>query len=143
MRGYNQVLDDPDATYPSTPSFLTLKTLRTSAVAHGWHVSLADVSTAFLHALMDGGMYVSKYFLRSNIIQAETSRGDRTVPCIRAQKPAKVAATVKGPMKSDPTCISMQCARFILRYVDGLMLSDDKKAVADLVADCKRNFFFA
>ena len=41
-------------------------------------------------------------------------------------------------MKSDPTCISMQCARFILCYVDGLMLSDDKKAVADLVADLQK-----
>ena len=57
-RGYDQVVEDPDETYASTPSLLTLKTLLTLAVARGWHVTLADVSTAFLHASMDGEVLV-------------------------------------------------------------------------------------
>ena len=48
------IVEDLDETYASTPSLLTLKTLLTLAVARGWHVTLADISTAFLHALMDG-----------------------------------------------------------------------------------------
>ena len=47
VSGYDQVVEDPDETYASTPSLLTLKTLLTLAVARGWHVTLADVSTAF------------------------------------------------------------------------------------------------
>ena len=58
VRGYDQIVEDPDETYASTPSLLTLKTLLTLAVARGWHVTLADISTAFLHALMDGDVWV-------------------------------------------------------------------------------------
>ena len=35
-RGYDQVVEDPDETYASTPSLLTLKTLLTLAAARGW-----------------------------------------------------------------------------------------------------------
>ena len=55
---YDQVVEDPDETYASTPSLVTLKTLLTLAVARGWHVTLADVSTAFLHVLVDGEVLV-------------------------------------------------------------------------------------
>ena len=58
VRGYDQVFADTDETYASTPSLLTLKTLLTLAVARGWHVTLADVSTAFLHASVDGEVLV-------------------------------------------------------------------------------------
>ena len=58
VRGYDQVVEDPDETYASTPSLLTLNTLLTLAVARGWRVTLADISTAFLHALMDGDVWV-------------------------------------------------------------------------------------
>ena len=58
MRGYDQVVDDPGETYASTPNLLTLKTLLTLAIARGWHVTLTDISTAFLHALMEGDVWV-------------------------------------------------------------------------------------
>ena len=51
VRGYDQEVD-PDDTYASTPSLITLKLLLTLAVAHGWHILAGDVSTAFLHALL-------------------------------------------------------------------------------------------
>ena len=51
VRGYYQVVEDPDETYASTPSLLTVKTLLTLAVARGWHL-------AFLHALMEGDVWV-------------------------------------------------------------------------------------
>ena len=40
VRGYDQTVEDPDETYASTPSLLTLKTLLTLAVARGWHVTI-------------------------------------------------------------------------------------------------------
>ena len=51
VRGYDQEVD-PDDTYASTPSLITLKLLLTLAVTHGWHILAGDVSTAFLHALL-------------------------------------------------------------------------------------------
>ena len=50
FRAYGQVVDDPERV---PPSLFTLK-----AIARGWHVSLADISTAFLHALVEGDFWV-------------------------------------------------------------------------------------
>ena len=57
VRGYDQEVD-PDDTYASTPSLITLKLLLTLAVAHGWHILAGDVSTAFLHALLTDEVFV-------------------------------------------------------------------------------------
>ena len=57
VRGYDQAVD-PDDTYASTPSLITLKLLLTLAVAHGWHILAGDVSTAFLHALLTDEVFV-------------------------------------------------------------------------------------
>ena len=54
VRGFDQVVDDPDQTFASTPSLTTLKLLFTLSVAFGWDVSTGDISTAFLHALITG-----------------------------------------------------------------------------------------
>lgn len=52
VRGFDQVVEDPDQTFASTPSLTTLKLLLTLSVAFGWDVSTGDISTAFLHALI-------------------------------------------------------------------------------------------
>ena len=57
-RGYTQQVEDEDETFASTPSLTTLRLLLTLAVAKGWHISIGDISTAFLHALVDGDFYV-------------------------------------------------------------------------------------
>ena len=44
VRGFYQVVDDPDQTFASTPSLTTL------SVAFEWDVSTGDISTAFPHA---------------------------------------------------------------------------------------------
>ena len=56
-RGFDQVVDDPDQTFASTPSLTTLKLLLTLAVTFGWNVFTGDISTAFLHALITGGHF--------------------------------------------------------------------------------------
>ena len=51
VRWYDQVVDDPDETYASTPSLLTSKTLLTLAIAHDWHAAL---ETFLRHFFMRG-----------------------------------------------------------------------------------------
>ena len=55
---YTQQVEDKDETFASTPSLTALRLLLTLAVAKGWHISIGDISTAFLHALVDGDFYV-------------------------------------------------------------------------------------
>ena len=57
-RGYTQQVEDKDETFASTPSLTTLRLLLTLAVAKGWHISIGDISTAFLHALVSEDFYV-------------------------------------------------------------------------------------
>ena len=53
-RGCDQVVDDPDQTFASTPSLTTLKLLLTLAVTFGWDVFTGAISPALLHALITG-----------------------------------------------------------------------------------------
>ena len=47
VRGFMQPVEDADDTFASTPTLITAKTFLTLSQAKGWHVSTADVSTAF------------------------------------------------------------------------------------------------
>ena len=49
---------DSDTLYASTPSLVTLRLMLTLAIARGWAISLADISTAFLHALLTEKVFV-------------------------------------------------------------------------------------
>ena len=49
---------DSDTLYASTPSLVTLRLMLTLAIARGWAISLADISTAFLHALLTEEVFV-------------------------------------------------------------------------------------
>ena len=49
---------DSDILYASTPSLVTLRLMLTLAIARGWAISLADISTAFLHALLTEEVFV-------------------------------------------------------------------------------------
>jgi hypothetical protein len=50
VRGYNQIVQDSDLTFASTPVFFILKVLSTIALAKGWSIYTLDISVAFLHA---------------------------------------------------------------------------------------------
>ena len=54
VRGFDQKVEDLDDTFASTPSLVTLKLLLTLASSFNWTVTCADISTAFLHALITG-----------------------------------------------------------------------------------------
>jgi len=69
---FDQVVDDPDQTFASTPSLTTLKLLLTLSVAFGWDVSTGHISAAFLHALITGeDIYVTppaEYYPDQNVV---------------------------------------------------------------------------
>ena len=49
---------DVDSIYASTPSHVTLRLLLVMALAPSWEISLADISTAFLHAAIEEVVHV-------------------------------------------------------------------------------------
>ena len=144
-RGYDQVVEDPDEIYASTPSLLTLKTLLTLAVARGWHVTLADVSTALLHASMDGEVLVLlpvEYYPSGDVVWRlkYALYGLKNAPKLWQQH---LATTLESKgfqrMKSDPNLyFHAKHKVYILCYGDDLMLFGEQKAVADLVVDLQK-----
>ena len=52
VRGLDQVINDLDDTYASTPMIYILRLLFLLALQHGWCIRLFDISTAFLHATL-------------------------------------------------------------------------------------------
>ena len=49
---------DSDSVFASTPSLVTLRLLLIMSIARGWTRTLADISTAFLHASMSDTVFV-------------------------------------------------------------------------------------
>ena len=145
VRGYDQLIDDPDDTYASTPSLLTLKTLLTLAVARGWHITLADISTAFLHALVDGDVWVLppvEYYPEGGVVWKlkRALYGLKNAPALWQ---THLAATLEAQgfqrMKSDPN-LYFHAGRkvYVLCYVDDLMLFGAKKDVDAIVASLQK-----
>ena len=145
VRGYDQIVEGPDETYASTPSLLTLKTLLTLAVARGWHVTLADISTAFLHALMDGDAWVLppvEYYPEGGVVWKlkRALYGLKNAPKLWQQH---LAATLESQgfrrMKSDPNLYYSASRKvYILCYVDDLMIFGNKKAVAEVAESLQK-----
>ena len=50
--------EEPKETYASTPSATSVRLALILAAVHNWHVQTADVATAFLHAPVDGQVFV-------------------------------------------------------------------------------------
>ena len=138
VRGYDEVVEDPDETYASTPSFLTVKTLLTLAVARGWHL-------AFLHALMEGDGWVLppvEYYPEGGVIW-ELKRALYGLKNALKLWQQHLAATLESHgfrhMKSDPNLYYSASRKvYILCYVDDLMIFGDKKAVADVVESLQK-----
>ena len=116
-----------------------LKTLLTLAVARGWHVTLADVSTAFLHASMDGEVLVLppvEYYPSGDIVWRlkRALYGLKSAPNRWQQH---LAATLAS--KGDPNLYFHAKRKiYLLCYVDDLMLFGEQKAVADLAVDLQK-----
>ena len=133
VRGYDQEVD-PDDTYASTPSLITLKLLLTLAVAHGWHILAGDVSTAFLHALLTDEVFVIppvEYYPNGGVLWKlrKAMYGLKQSPRMRQQHFASVAASLGFErLKSDSNLYFQPERRcYMLCYVDDLLIFGDKK----------------
>ena len=147
VRGYDQVIDDPDDTFASAPLLTTLKLLLTLAVAWNWTVSTLDISTAFLHALVTGeDIFVipPAGFYPEGGVCCELCRalyGLKNIPRLWHDHFASVMKKNNfRRMKSDPNLYVHNTKKlYVLCYVDDLMVfgsdSDVPKVIEDLSQD--------
>ena len=62
---------DVDSIYASTPSLVILRLLLVMALARSWEISLADISTTFLHASIEEPVFAwpsSEYYPEGNCL---------------------------------------------------------------------------
>ena len=121
---------------------MTLKTLLTLAVARGRRVTLGDILTAFLHALMEGDVWVLppvEYYSDGEVVWKlkRALCGLKNAPKLWQQH---LAATFESQgfrrMKSDPHLYYSALRKvYILCCVDDLMIFGDKKAVAEITSE--------
>ena len=147
VRGYTQQVEDKDETFASTPSLTTLKLLLTHAVAKGWHISVGDISTAFLHAAVDEDFYVIpplEFYPDGNTLWKlkRALYGLKHSPKLWQEHFASVMKK-NGfrRVKSDPNLyVHEQKQLFVLAYVDDLMFFGSKPDVELAVADLQKDF---
>ena len=144
VRGYDQEVD-PDDTYASTPSLITLKLLLTLAVAHGWHILAGDVSTAFLHALLTDEVFVIppvEYYPNGGVLWKlrKAMYGLKQSPRMWQQHFASVAASLGFErLKSDSNLYFHPERRcYMLCYVDDLLIFGDKKTTEFLFSELQK-----
>eukprot|EP00439_Symbiodinium_sp_Y106_P081378 s1513_g20.t1 len=129
-RGYTQQVEDKDETFASTPSLTTLRLLLTLAVAKGWHISIGDISTAFLHAL---GRTLWKL--------KKALYGLKHSPKLWQQHFASVMdKNCFRRMKSDPNLYVHDSKQlYVLAYVDDLMFFGSQAGVSTLIKDLQKD----
>ena len=144
VRGYDQEVD-PDDTYASTPSLITLKLLLTLAVAHGWHILAGDVSTAFLHALLTDEVFAIppvEYYPNGGVLWKlrKAMYGLKQSPRMWQQHFASVAASLGFErLKSDSNLYFQPERRcYMLCYVDDLLIFGDKKTTEFLFSELQK-----
>ena len=145
-RGYTQQVEDKDETFASTPSLTTLRLLLTLAVAKGWHISVGDISTAFLHALVDGDFYVIpplEFYPEGRTLWKlkKALYGLKHSPKLWQQH---FAAVMKQNgfvrMKSDPNLYVHESKQlYVLAYVDDLMFFGSKADVSTAIKDLQKD----
>ena len=146
VRGYTQQVEDRDELFASTPSLTTLKLLLTLSSAFGWHIATGDVSTAFLHAAVDGDIYVIpplEYYPEGNVLWKlkRALYGLRNSPKLWQQH---FAACVEKygfvRMKSDPNLYVRSTKKlYVLAYVDDLMFFGSKPDIDLRVQDLQKD----
>ena len=130
-KGYNEVVNDLDDIYASTPIFCILRILLTLALAMKWTIKAGDVSTAFLHAAL-GGMAVymwppAEYYTDTSILWKlhKAMYGLRTSPKAWQEHLAQVLKDLGlQRLVSEPNVYkNILGTLFIMAYVDDLLFS--------------------
>ena len=123
---------DVDSIYASTPSLVTLRLLLVMALARSWEISLADVSTAFLHAAIEDIVYVwppSEYYPQANCLWRlkRAMYGLRQSPKLWQDHFA--ATMVRLGFRRCKSDSNLYCHKsrslYVLAYVDDLLIVGD------------------
>eukprot|EP00438_Fugacium_kawagutii_P005573 Skav228719 [mRNA] locus=scaffold1830:163434:164903:- [translate_table: standard] len=147
VRGYDQVVEDLDDTFASTPSLTTLKLLLTLAVAFGWKITTLDISTAFLHALVTGeDIFVIpplEFYPQGGVLWKlrRALYGLRNAPRLWQDHFASVMQSNNFVRcKSDPNLYVHSTKKlYVLAYVDDLMVFGSDDDVKQLVTDLSKD----
>ena len=146
VRGYTQEVADKDETFASTPSLTTLRLLLTLAVAKGWSVSTGDISTAFLHANVEGDFYVIpplEFYPEGKTLWRlrKALYGLKHSPKLWQSHFASVMEKNNfRRMKSDPNLYVHDTRQlYVLAYVDDLMFFGSEVDVSALVQDLQKD----
>ena len=145
-RGFDQVVDDPDQTFASTPSLTTLKLLLTLAVTFGWDVFTGDISTAFLHALITGeDIFIippCEFYPDQNVVWKlkRALYGLKNSPRLWQDHFASVMKKLNfDRMKSDPNLYVHKTKRlYVLTYVDDLMFFGNRSDIDMVMTEMRK-----
>ena len=125
---------DLDSLFASTPSLVTLRVLLILALARNWTITLADVSTAFLHAAMTDEVFVwppAEYYPDRKVLWRlnKAMYGLRQAPKLWQDHFAATMQKLKFKRcKSDGNLYCHESGSlFVLAYVDDLLIIGDDK----------------
>ena len=108
---------EEDNLFASTPSLVTMRLLLCMALARNWGITMGDVSTAFLHALMNEEVFVwppKEFYPEGNCLWRlkKAMYGLRQAPKLGFRR-----------CKSDPNLYCHESGRlYVLAYVDDLLV---------------------
>eukprot|EP00438_Fugacium_kawagutii_P000228 Skav212273 [mRNA] locus=scaffold732:198163:199647:- [translate_table: standard] len=147
VRGYDQVVEDLDDTFASTPSLTTLKLLLTLAVTFEWKITALDISTAFLHALVTGEEILVippvEFYPEGGVLWKlrRALYGLRNAPRLWQDHFASVMQSNDfSRCKSDPNLYVHKTKKlYVLAYVDDLMVFGSDEDVKQLYADLSKD----
>ena len=119
---------EEDNLFASMPSLVTMRLLLCMALARNWGITMGDVSTAFLHALMNEEVVVwppKEFYLEGKCLWRlkKAMYGLRQAP--KLEHFAEVMTTKLGfrRCKSDPNLYCHESGRlYVLAYVDDLLV---------------------
>ncbi|OLP95903.1 Retrovirus-related Pol polyprotein from transposon TNT 1-94 [Symbiodinium microadriaticum] len=141
VRGFDQVIEDPDDTFARTPSLATLKLLLTLACTYNWFVLAGDVSTAFLHALLNDDVFVippGEFYPNGGVLWKlrRAMYGLKQSPKAWQLHFASVMADLGFQrLKSDANlCFHPEYKLYLLCYVDDVLLFGAKAPCEHLFA---------
>ena len=121
---------EEDNLFASTPSLVTMRLLLCMALARNWGITMGDVSTAFLHALMNEEVFVwppKQFYPEGNCLWRlkKAMYGLRQAPKLWQEHFAEVMTTKLGfrRCKSDPNLYCHESGRlYVPAYVDDLLV---------------------
>ena len=121
---------EEDNLFASTPSLVTMRLLLCVALARNWGITMGDVSTAFLHALMNEEVFVwppKEFYPEGDCLWRlkKAMYGLRQAPKLWQEHFAEVMTTKLGfrRCKSDPNLYCHESGRlYVLAYVDDLLV---------------------